>query len=146
MRTALIIVIPFLFLACNENGKNNNSELKKTNSTEGSRINPKNFSDLLHFGPDQKSLSKNELNSLNDTGFLSNEEAHEIISSRHSLSGNSKITLLHYRKTDSKQKWIYRINSTKNLIVKKAKVFEASKTKNNELKIERSIAEMTKVL
>lgn len=146
MRTALIIAIPFLFLACNQNEGNNNSELKKTNSTEGSTINLENFSELLHFDPDEKSLSKNEFNSLNDKGFLSNEEAYEIISSKHSLSGNSTITLLHYRKVDSKQKWIYRINSTQKLIIKNAKVFEASKTRNTELKIERSIAKMTKVL
>lgn len=80
-----------------------------------------------------------------DKGFLSNEEAYEILYSKHSLSENSKLTFLNYTLIDSTQKWIYRINSTRKFIIKNVKVFEAIKTENTNLKVKKNRAEMTTV-
>ncbi|MGO1729591.1 MAG: hypothetical protein ACTHY4_08280 [Flavobacteriaceae bacterium] len=144
MKTILILTLSFVLFACNKD--KNAAELEKTNLTEKSTINPENFSDLLHVDPDEKSLSDNKFKSSIDKGFLSNEEVYEVISSKHSLSENSKLTLLYYTLNNSKQKWIYRINSTRKLIIKNVKVFEAIKTENTDLNVERTIVEMNKVL
>lgn len=145
MKTVLFLCLSLVLFACSKDKKSNTAELEETNLTEKATIKSENFSDLLHVDPDEKSLFGNKLKSTIDKGFLSNEEASEIISSKHSLSESSKLTLLNYTLIDSKQKWIYRINSTRKLIIKNVKVLEAIKTKNIDLKIDRTLVEMTTV-
>lgn len=145
MKTILIFILSFVFFACSDDKKNKIDELDKTSLSENVIYDSNNFSDLLLMEPNEKNLSKNTLKSKIDKGFLSNEEAYKIIHSKHSLDDDFKLTLLNYTIIDSKQKWIYRINSTKKLIIKDAKVYEAVKTENDSLKIDRKIAEMTTV-
>lgn len=145
MKTILILILSFVLFACNEDKKSNNAELEATNLTEKATIKSEKNIDWLNMEPDEKSLADNKLESTIDKSFLSNDEAYEIIYSKHSLNKNSKLTLLNYTLIDSEQKWVYRINSTSKLIIKNIKVFEAIKTKSNDLNIDRNIIEMTKV-
>ncbi|PJX24483.1 hypothetical protein CAP47_03050 [Psychroflexus sp. S27] len=142
MKTTLLFSLILLLFSCHENNNKN----EETNLIENTNINPDNFSDLLHTEPDEKSLSLNNFKSSINKGFLSHDEASEILSSKHSLDKSDKLKLLYYTQTDSTQKWIYRINSTRKLIIKNVKVFEASKTKTTDLTVERTVIEMTKVL
>jgi len=145
IKTLLIFTLSFVFFACNEDKNDNTNELDETNFTEKETYATDDFSELLFMEPDIKNLSNNNFKSTNEKGFLSNEEAFKIIYSKHSLDDDSKLTLLNYTLIDSKQKWIYRINSTRKLIIKDTKIFEANKKKTTDLNIERRIAEMTTV-
>jgi hypothetical protein len=146
MKITLIFILSLVFFACNEEEKSNIvDELDQTIISEKAPIESVNFINLLNMEPNEISLSSNKFKSNIDKGFLSNEEVFELIYSKHALSENSKLTLLHYSFIDTKQKWTYRINSTRKLIIKEVKVLEAIKTTNTNFKIEKPIFEMTKV-
>lgn len=143
MRIFTSLILLFLILGCS-NKKEREAKQDDTNLVEKA-YNSCEFVELIKMTPNERNLLKNNFESKNDQGYLSNKEVFELIQENHDLPSRSKITLLDYTFEDEQQKWIYRINMTKRLLIKQVEVFEAVQIQNKELNKKRFIFKQTKV-
>lgn len=143
MRIFTSLILLFLILGCS-NKKEEKAKQDDTNLVEKA-YNSYEFDELIKMKPNERNFLKNNFESENDQGYLSNEEVFELIKANHDLPSRSKITLLDYTFEDEQQKWIYRINITKRLLIKQVEVFEAVQLQNKELNTKRFIFKQTKV-
>lgn len=143
MRIFTSLILLFLILGCS-NKKEREANQDETNLIE-KPYNSYEFDELIKMKPNERNLLKNNFESKNDQGYLSNKEVFELIQENHDLKNRSKITLLDYTFEEKQQKWIYRINMTKRLLIKQVEVFEAVQIQNKELNTKRFIFKQTKV-